>query len=199
VPTEPEIAQVATSSREFRKGDREFQSECRRLGMNAVRAADRGGEFILPCAAFERGLERVHVGNEQIGGTHELDVEASIQNVRRRHSLMYETRLRPDDFGEVGEEGDDVMLDLPLDLVDVRGVELRRVAFLPDRLRRLLRDQAELGHGVGGMGLDLEPDAKPRLRRPDRRHLRTRIAGYGHAASPRTSAAALRMASMLRR
>jgi hypothetical protein len=27
------------------------------------------------------------------------------------------------------------------------------------------------------MGLDLEPDAKPRFRRPDRRHLRAGVAG----------------------
>ena len=31
-----------------------------------------------------------------------------------------------------------------------------------------LRDDAELGHGVGRMRLDLEPDAEVRLGRPDR-------------------------------
>ena len=45
------------------------------------------------------------------------------------------------------------------------------LALLPDRLRGFLRDDAELGHGVGGMRLDLEPDAELRLRRPDGRHL----------------------------
>ena len=47
----------------------------------------------------------------------------------------------------------------------------------PDRLRRRLRDDAERGHGVAGMGLDLEPDAEAVLRLPDRRHLRAAVAG----------------------
>src|SRR3984885_4769236 len=112
---------------------------------------------------------------------------------------MHETRLRPDDFGEVSEEGDNVVLDLALDLVDARGIEFRRFAFFPDCLRRLFRDHAEFGHGVGGIGLDLEPDAKARLRRPDGCHFFAGIAGYRHAASPRASMAALRMAAMLTR
>ena len=48
------------------------------------------------------------------------------------------------------------------------------LAFLPLSqmvLAAVLRDDAELGHGVGGVRLDLEPDAKARLRVPDRRHL----------------------------
>ena len=36
---------------------------------------------------------------------------------------MHEARIRADEFGEVGEEGDDVVLDLALDLVDPRDVE----------------------------------------------------------------------------
>src|SRR5580658_5416402 len=112
---------------------------------------------------------------------------------------MHETRLRSDDFGEVSEEGDNVVLDLALDLVDARGIEFRRFAFFPDCLRRLLRDHAELSHGTGGIGLDLEPDAKPRFRRPYRRHLRAGVARDGHAASPRASAAALRIAAILAR
>ena len=144
-------------------------------------------------------MQRVDVGDQNVGGAHQLHVEAGVEHVRRRHALMHEARLRTDDFGEMGEEGDDVVLDLALDLVDPRGVEFRGVALLPDRLRRLFRDHAEFGHGVGGMGLDLEPDAKARLRRPDRRHLRAGVARNGHAASPRASAAALRIAAILAR
>ena len=39
---------------------------------------------------------------------------------------MHETRFRPDDFGQMGEEGDDVVLDLALDLLDARDIELAR-------------------------------------------------------------------------
>ena len=39
-----------------------------------------------------------------------------------------------------------------------------------------LRDDPKLRHGVGGMRLDLEPDAIARLRVPDRRHFGAGIA-----------------------
>ncbi len=45
----------------------------------------------------------------------------------------------------------------------------------------------ELGHGVGGVRLDLEPDAKARLRRPDRRHFGTGVA-WDHRIMPRAGA-----------
>ena len=100
---------------------------------------------------------------------------------------MHEARFGPDDLGEMGEEGDDVVLDLGLDRVDARDVEFGVLALGPDGLGGFLRDHAELGHGVGGVGLDLEPDAESGLRLPDRRHLGAGIAG-DHAASPRASA-----------
>ena len=89
---------------------------------------------------------------------------------------MDEAGIGPDDLGKMGKEGDDVVLHLALDRVDARDVELRVLAFLPDRLGGALRDQAELGHGIGGMRLDLEPDAVARLRVPDRRHFGSGIA-----------------------
>ena len=38
---------------------------------------------------------------------------------------MHEARVGPDDLGEVGEEGDDVVLDLALDRVDALDIEGR--------------------------------------------------------------------------
>ena len=91
--------------------------------MDAVRAADGRRHLVLEGAALERGEQRVDVGDEDVGGAHELDVEAGVEHVRRGHALVHEARLRPDDLGEVGEEGDDVVLDLALDRVDARDVE----------------------------------------------------------------------------
>ena len=105
-----------------------------------------------------------------------LHVEAGVEHVRRRHALMHEARLRPDMLGEMRQEGDDVVLDLGLDRVDARDVEFGRLALLPDLLRRFLRHDAELGHRVGGMRLDLEPDAIARLGRPDGGHFGPGIA-----------------------
>ena len=62
-------------------------------------------------------------------------------------------------LGKMGQEGDDVMPCLRLDLVDAVNVE-RALAGLPDSLGILAGDLADLGHGVAGMGLDLEPNAE---------------------------------------
>ena len=43
---------------------------------------------------------------------------------------MHEARLRPHDLGEMGQEGDDVVLGLALDLVDARDVEGRLAALV---------------------------------------------------------------------
>ena len=85
--------------------------------------------------------------------------------------------VRADEFGQMGQEGDDVVLGDGFDLVDARDVELGRAALFPDRLGRLLRDDAELGQRVAGIGLDLEPDAELGFRRPDGDHFRAGIAG----------------------
>ncbi len=89
---------------------------------------------------------------------------------------MHEARIRADDLGQVREEGDDVVLGLALDLVDARDVELGVAALVPDLLRRVVRDDAKLRHGGGGVRFDFEPDAKTRLGVPDGRHLGTAVA-----------------------
>ena len=46
---------------------------------------------------------------------------------------MDEARLRADDLGQVGEEGDDVMLGFAFDLVDAGDIESGVAALVPDR------------------------------------------------------------------
>src|SRR5215831_1000496 len=87
---------------------------------------------------------------------------------------MQEAGGLADMLRQIGEEGDDVVLHLALDGVDAIDLE---PALLPDRLGRGLRNESERGHGIAGMRLDLEPDAEPVLRLPDRRHLRPAVAG----------------------
>ena len=72
-----------------------------------------------------------------IGGARELHSEARVEHIGRRHALMHEARLGPDDFGEMRQEGDHVVLDLALDLVDARDVEIGVFAFFPDVRARL--------------------------------------------------------------
>ncbi len=63
-----------------------------------------------------------------------------------------------DDLGDVGQEGDDVVLDGALDLVDAVGVEPGILALGPQGFGGFLRNDAQFGHFGGGVGLDLEPD-----------------------------------------
>jgi hypothetical protein len=72
---------------------------------------------------------------------------------------VHEARFGADDLGQVRQEGDDIMPGLTLDLVDARDIECGVQALGPDDSGRVARDDAELGHGVGRMRFDLEPDA----------------------------------------
>ena len=146
VPTAPEMAQVAISfarrdqpragAREFGIGDRQLDAEGGRLGMDAVAAADGRRHLVFEGALLQRRQQRVDVGDQDVGGAHQLHVEAGVEHVRRGHALMHEARLRPDDLGQMRQEGDDVVLDLALDLVDPRDVELGVAALFPDFLGR---------------------------------------------------------------
>ena len=107
VPTAPEMAQVAISSRacteplaaarEFGIGLRQLEAEGGRLGMDAVAAADGDGVLVLEGAALERGEQAVEVGEEDVAGAGELHREAGVEHVRGRHALMDEARVRPDE------------------------------------------------------------------------------------------------------
>ncbi len=97
---------------------------------------------------------------------------------------MHEARFRADDLGQMGQEGDDVVLGLALDLVDAGDVEGRVLGLGPDRLGGVLRDDAEFRQRVRRMRLDLEPDLEARLRLPDRGHFGTGIAG-DHRRAPK--------------
>ena len=89
VPTAPEMAQVAISAghgsgalgaRELGRR-RRFETEGGGLGMDAVAAADGGGELVFEGALLEGGQELVKIGEQEVRGPHELDVEAGVQNI----------------------------------------------------------------------------------------------------------------------
>ena len=145
--------------------------------MDAVGAADGRRHLVLEGALLQRGQHPVDIGDQQVGGAGELHVEAGVEHVGGGHALVHEARLGADDFGQMGQEGDDVVLGLALDLVDPGDVEDGILGLGPDGLGGLLRDDAELGQRISGMRLDLEPDLEARLRLPDGGHFRAGIAG----------------------
>ena len=130
VPTAPEMAQVAISragcleplavARELGVVPGELEAEGGGLGMDAVAAADAERDLVLEGAALERGEQRVEVGEQDVGGLLELHREAGVEHVGGGHALMDEARLGADMLGEIGQEGDDVVLGLALDRVDAR-------------------------------------------------------------------------------
>ena len=97
--------------------------------MDAMRAADGRGEFMLEGAALEGSEQRVDVGDKNVARPPELDGEAGVEHVGTGHPLVYEPRVRSDEFGEMGEEGDDVVPGRLFDLIDPRDVELGLVPF----------------------------------------------------------------------
>jgi hypothetical protein len=159
-------------------GLRELEAEGDRLGMDAVAAADRRRHLMLDRAALEHREQGVEVGEQDVGGARELHREAGVEHVGRGHALMHEARLIADVVRDPGEEGDDVMLGDRLDRVDRGHVDIGVGSPpRPQRLGGFPGHDAQVGERIGGMRLDLEPDAETRLRRPDRGHLGAGITG----------------------
>jgi len=154
---------------ELRIGVSEFQPERDRFGMNAVGAADGRRHLVLEGALLQCGENLVDVGDQKIGSAGQLHVEAGIEHVGGGHALMHEARLGADDFRQMGQEGDDVVLGLALDFVDALDVEGGVPGLGPDRLRGRFRNDAEFRQRIRRMRLDLEPyleiaSAPPRSR-----------------------------------
>ena len=164
----------------------ELQPEGGGLGVDAVAAADARRQLVLQRPPLQRRQHQVDVLEQQVGGARQLHRQRGVEHVGRGHALVQEARLRPHDLRHVGQEGDDVVLHLALDLVDARRVRTGVRPFSQMAAAARLGDHAQLGHGVGGVRLDLEPDAVARLRRPDVGHLGAGVAG-DHGAQHRSA------------
>ena len=111
----------------------QLQAEGGGLGVDGVAAADRRRQLVLERPALQRRQHQLHVLQQQVGGARQLHGQRRVVDVRRGHALVQEARLGPDDLGDVGQEGDDVVLGLALDLVDAVDVADGVAALLPDR------------------------------------------------------------------
>jgi len=134
-----------------------LETESHRLGMDTMRTPNAYVVLMGVGLGFKRGKQLVHIVEENVAGLGQLDGEAGIQNIGRRHALMYETRLIPDIFREIREKGDHVMLGFPLDLVNPVNIE---ITTFPDGLRGGFGNHAQFGLRITGMGFNLVPNAK---------------------------------------
>ncbi len=96
----------------------QLEAEGHRLRVDAVRAAD-GRRHLMLFGPVLQGIEQgIDIGDQDVGRTNELHVQAGIEHVRGCHALVDEARLRPDDLCEMGQEGDHVVFRHGLDGVD---------------------------------------------------------------------------------
>ncbi len=158
---------------------REFEPHGYRLSVDPVAAAHRHQVLGLEGAALECGQQLIEIAEQQVGGARQLNREAGVEHIRRGHAQMDETCLGADMLGELRGEGDDIVTRNLLNLLDPgdAGPGIGLIAFFPDGARDRLRDDAELGLGVAGIGLDFEPDAEPGLWSPEMDHFGSAIAG----------------------
>ncbi len=172
------VDKAGTAAVELGIGLGHLQPEGHGFGVDAVRSTDADGVLVLDGATLDGGEERIHVGEQKVGGLDQLDVEAGVEDIGGSHALMDEAGIGADNLSQVGKEGDDVVLGFALDFIDAVDVEGGVAALFPDGLRGLFRNDSEFGQCIAGMGLDLEPDPELRFRRPDCDHFRAGVTRY---------------------
>ena len=130
---DPRAAQPLAGAFEGRIMSGELQAEGRGLGMDAVAASDADRVLVLEGPALERRQQSIEVIQQNVGSLLQLHRQAGVEHVGGGHALMHEARRRPDMFGDIGQEGDDVVLGLALDFVDARRPRNCRASRSPRR------------------------------------------------------------------
>jgi hypothetical protein len=157
--------------------ERQLEAKGRRLGVDAVAAADAGRELVFARLFGDGGAQGLHVLKQDVRRLHHLDGERSIADVAAGQAEMEPAAGRAFDFlGNGGGEGDDVVIEdflqflLPRHEAGQIGKPLFRAGF----------DFGEVGFGhdafsderFGSEEFDLQPEAKLVFIRPDGPHFR---------------------------
>src|SRR5207249_3515063 len=91
---------------------RQLEAEGGRFGVDAVAAANHGCELIFPGLGGDGFAEGADVFEEQASRLHHLDGEGGIHNVAAGQAKVEPAAGgRADVFGDVGREGDDVVVE----------------------------------------------------------------------------------------
>ena len=153
---------------------RQLQAERHRLGVHAVRAANHGRVPVLVGPRTDGLGQRIDVPDDQIGRLDHLQRQRGVDDVGGRQAEMQIPRRRPHMLGHRRRERNHVVMRRLLDFLDARDVEPRA---RPELACGVVRDDAGVGHRVGGRELDLEPRLIAPLLGPDAPHLGVGVAG----------------------
>ena len=66
----------------FRIGVSELEAKGGRLGVNAVRTTDGRRELVFKRSTFQRREQVIDIGDQEVGGAHQLHIEAGIEHIR---------------------------------------------------------------------------------------------------------------------
>ena len=159
----------------------ELEPERRRLGVDRVGPAHhhRGGFRASP--GDEHGQQPVAVEQQPLPGGAQLEREPGIDDVAAGQTEVEVATLGADRFGDLADEGDDVVVGRALDLGDPLDVD---PGTRLERGEGVRRDLAAGGLGARDRELDAEHRLEPGGVRPDRAHLGERVARDHRAAVP---------------
>ena len=169
---------------QLRVPQRHLQAEGHGLGVDAVGAADHRRVLVAQGPLLHRLHEVEEVGADEVAGVAHQDGEGGVHHVRGGEPVVQPAPLGPHALRHAGDEGDHVVLDLLLDLLDARDVE---AGLLLDRGEGLLRHDAAPDEDLGGGDLHLQPGREAVLVGPQASHLGTRVARDHGLSFPRTT------------
>ena len=132
-----------------------LQTESNRLGVNSVRAPDLRGVLKLQCATLQHHEEFFDAGPQQYRSLLHEQRLRGVHYIVRRQSVVQPARLGTNLFRHGRSEGDDVMLDLGLYLVNPRN--FKRRTFHADGAGSGLGDDACFGERFAGGYFHLQP------------------------------------------
>jgi hypothetical protein len=150
-----------------------LQPEGGGLGVYTMGATDRGRVLEFDGATPQNIEKAKNIGTQDGGGSFDLQSLRGIDHIVRSEAVVQPARLGPNLFADGGGEGNHVMANFRLNLLNAVDIN---AAALANGARRLCRNDAKFGQGLRGSGFDLQPHAVLVFFRPDVAHGRARVA-----------------------
>ena len=150
-----------------------LQTKGRGLRVNAVGAARAGRVTKLEGATAQDLAHPFDSGADQGAGIAYLEGECGVEHITGGHPMVQPARRRPDALGHGGQERDDVVAHLGLDLGHPGRIHRGAGA---EGLDGRPGNRAPIGEHLADGELDIEPGAILALLAPDRPHLGSRVA-----------------------